>query len=102
MSGITTHALDTARGRPAAGLPVALERQALDGTWEELGRTATDHDGRAALGAPPEAGVYRLTFDIGGAFWPEVSIVFAVTDPGEHYHVPLLFSPYQYTTYRGS
>jgi 5-hydroxyisourate hydrolase len=97
---ITTHVLDTAHGRPATGVPVRLER---DG--ETLADLATDDDGRARLAERAEAGRYRLTFDTGAyqaGFYPEVSVVFEVTEPGAHHHVPLLLSPYGYTTYRGS
>ena len=109
---ITTHVLDTARGRPAAGVPVGLEHAAQDG-WRELGRGATDADGRlrdlVAEGSTLDAGRYRLTFDTGAyfrdrgeaAFYPEVAIVFTVA-ADEHHHVPLLLSPCGYSTYRGS
>lgn len=102
---VTTHVLDTALGRPASGVPVTLEQ--LDGgrDWRALGTSATDADGRAR-GLPPvdpSAGpVLRLRFETSGAFFPEVSVVFTV-DPGqEHYHVPLLLSPFGYSVYRGS
>ena len=113
MSAITTHVLDLARGLPAAGLAVELALRAGEG-WRELGRQATDGDGRArellAPGAPLVAGVYRLRFDLGAyfasqggpAFFPEAAVVFAVADPGARVHVPLLVSPYGYSTYRGS
>lgn len=114
MSGITTHVLDTARGRPAAGVPIRLERRREDGGgFVALGQGATDQDGRLRTLLPPGApppGCYRLTFDTDSyfrsqgiaAFYPEVSVVFLVA-PGEaHYHVPLLLSPYGYSTYRGS
>lgn len=113
MSGITTHVLDTARGRPAHGVPVILELQ-TEGTWRELGRAATDADGRVRqllpAGKPLAAGIYRLTFltrsyfDALGieGFYPEAAIVFTVRDPDQHYHVPLLLSPFGYSTYRGS
>jgi 5-hydroxyisourate hydrolase len=109
---ITTHVLDTARGRPAAGVPVVLERAVGEG-WEELGRGATDADGRlrtlVAEGAALAAGRYRLTFDTSAyfrdhgeaAFYPEVAVVFTVATD-EHHHVPLLLSPFGYSTYRGS
>jgi 5-hydroxyisourate hydrolase len=108
---ISTHVLDTARGHPAAGLEVVLERGGTG--WEELGRGVTDADGRIGELLPPgaelEDGRYRLTFDTGqyfrtvgdAAFYPEVSIVFTVAGRG-HHHVPLLLSPFGYTTYRGS
>jgi 5-hydroxyisourate hydrolase len=113
MSGISTHVLDTARGRPASGVPVVLATKTGDG-WRELGRTVTDADGRARQLLPPESslavGTYRLTFDtqayfdrLGSeGFYPEAAIVFAVRDPEQHYHVPLLLAPYGYSTYRGS
>jgi 5-hydroxyisourate hydrolase len=109
---ITTHVLDTARGLPASGVPIALERATGDG-WELLGRCATDADGRAhdlvADGTALADGRYRLTFDTGAyfrgrgeaAFYPEVAVVFTVAGD-EHYHVPLLLSPFGYSTYRGS
>ena len=113
MTSITTHVLDTARGRPAAGLAVRLERRSEDGAWRLLGDGRTGEDGRVRdwPGAPaPAAGVHRLTFATGAwfeaagtpAFYPEVSVVFAIADAGEHHHVPLLLSPYGYSTYRGS
>jgi 5-hydroxyisourate hydrolase len=113
MSSITTHVLDTAAGRPAAGVGVTLELQSDQG-WQELGRGATDGDGRLRTLLPADftfaPGVYRLTFDVGAyfaaqhvaSFYPSVSISFVVRDAAEHYHVPLLLSPYGYSTYRGS
>jgi len=111
---ITTHVLDTARGEPAAGIPIVLEFKAPGG-WERRGAGRTDADGRLrtliAGGSPPlAAGVYRITFDTGAyfaargveGFYPEVSILFDVRDASAHYHVPLLVSPYGYSTYRGS
>ncbi|MBA2528719.1 MAG: hydroxyisourate hydrolase [Euzebyales bacterium] len=105
---ISTHVLDTARGRPAAGVGVVLEQRGDDGGWERLGGGVTDDDGRLTdlLGqAAARAGTYRLTFDTGAyleGFYPEVNVTFTVTDPARHHHVPLLLSPYGYTTYRGS
>lgn len=113
MSGITTHVLDTARGRPAAGVPVTLEAKG-EGGWRVVGRGATDADGRLRDLAPadfvPTAGDYRLTFDAGAyfsasgaeGFYTEVVVSFVVRDAAAHHHVPLLLSPYGYTTYRGS
>jgi 5-hydroxyisourate hydrolase / 2-oxo-4-hydroxy-4-carboxy-5-ureidoimidazoline decarboxylase len=111
--GITTHVLDTARGKPAAGVPVLLEIRDGEG-WRELGRAATDGDGRAR-GLLPEGtalvpGTYRITFDTGAyfrgqeaeGFYPEAAVVFEVRDAAQHHHVPLLLSPYGYSTYRGS
>ncbi len=116
-SPITTHVLDTARGRPAAGVPIALAIQELTATavsYRPLGQGQTDADGRlGTLLAPGTAlrpGVYRLSFDTatyfqahgGAGFYPEVVVIFQLTAPTEHYHVPLLLSPYGYSTYRGS
>jgi 5-hydroxyisourate hydrolase len=107
VSGISTHVLDTSRGCPAAGVPVVLER-AVDTGWEPVWRGTTDADGRAGelLGANAAPGRYRLTFDTGsyleGGFYPEVSVTFVVEPGEEHYHVPLLLSPFGYSTYRGS
>jgi 5-hydroxyisourate hydrolase len=107
LSGITTHVLDTASGRPAEGVPVSLEREAESG-WQLIGRGKTDFDGRVGdlLSSAPEEGRYRLTFDTGSyleaGFYPEVSVTFVVEPGEEHYHVPLLLSPFGYSTYRGS
>src|SRR5262245_39419074 len=105
MSGITTHVLDTSRGRPGAGVHVVLERRGSD--TRVVGRATTDADGRARLADIVEVGTYRITFDTsayfgGETFFPEVSIVFEVLDAAQHYHVPLLVSPYGYSTYRGT
>ena len=110
MSGISTHVLDTTKGRPAAGTEVLLERFAAD--WERTGQRVTDDNGRIAdllpEGQSLEVGLYRITFRTAPyfgqqeAFYPEVTIQFHVDDPASHYHVPLLLSPYGYTTYRGS
>ncbi len=110
---ITTHVLDTARGTPAAGVTVILEmRQASE--WSPIGRGVTDATGRLMTlteDRPLAPGTYRLTFDIATyhrdqgvtkPFFPEVKIAFNVRDTGEHYHVPLLLSPYGYSTYRGA
>ncbi|RKT56055.1 hydroxyisourate hydrolase [Saccharothrix australiensis] len=96
---VSTHVLDAGRGRPVAGMAVRLER---DGETVAEGRTGVD--GRVT-GWPSDApGVYRLVFDTGGVapFFPEVVLAFRVTDPDEHHHVPLLLSPFAYSTYRGS
>jgi 5-hydroxyisourate hydrolase len=113
MSAITTHVLDLSTGRPAAGVDVVLHMLEGDAAWRELGRGATDEDGRLRTllpsGAPVGAGTYRLVFDTGAyfarrstrSFYPHVIVVFSVTaEP--HYHVPLLLSPFGYSTYRGS
>jgi len=114
VSGITTHILDTSTGRPAAAVTVKLERQTGDGRWETIGGQKTDADGRArdlhASGEPLMAGVHRLAFDVGAyfrenevdGFYQEVTIAFEVRDASQHYHVPLLLSPFGYSTYRGS
>jgi len=110
---ISTHVLDTSRGRPAAAVPVVLEAVDAAGSSRELGRQATDADGRVRELAPDDAlgaGTYRLTFDTGAyfralgaeSFYPTVSVVFVVADPTQHHHVPLHLSPFGYSTYRGS
>ena len=109
-SPITTHVLDTARGCPAAGVAAVLERKTGDGSFEELARGVTDDDGRITDLLPPgslRAGTYRMTFAVGvyqdgGGFYPEVPVVFRVAAADQHYHVPLLLSPFGYSTYRGS
>jgi 5-hydroxyisourate hydrolase len=113
MSQITTHVLDISIGRPAAGLPVILEMEKPGGGWKELGRGVTDGGGRLEdLVAPGslKEGTYRLMFDTRAYFggrkmetlYPQVSIVFEVRRASEHHHIPLLLSPYGYSTYRGS
>jgi len=123
VSTISTHVLDIAAGRPAEGVGVRLEYVAPSGP-QEMARATTDSAGRiASLG--PELimpGTYRLVFDTGGyqarqsqqgsthdaattpevPFFPEVTVTFTVADDREHYHVPLLMSPFGYSTYRGS
>jgi 5-hydroxyisourate hydrolase len=112
MSAITTHVLDTARGRPAAGVPITLSRMEGD-QWKPLGAGETDADGRlrTLLPAGPLAmGTYRIAFDTAAyfraqkeeGFYPSVTVDFVVKDAGGHYHVPLLLSPYGFSTYRGS
>ena len=115
MSAVTTHVLDAARGRPAEGVPVRLERWSTSATPEApvlVAESATDADGRVRELGPPAlpAGDYRLVFDTGSyfrglgtaSFYPQVCIVFTVTDGSDHYHVPLLLSPFAFSTYRGS
>lgn len=113
MSPITTHVLDVSRGRPAEGVPVTLEIEAAGG-WKLLGKGTTNADGRLADLLTDDfglsAGVYRLIFDTAvyfasqqlGSFYPQVTIVFRIEDAAQHYHVPLLLSPFGYSTYRGS
>ena len=114
MSGITTHVLDISVGRPAAGVTVTLEQQASGDVWEKIGSQQTDADGRArelcADAAQLQSGIYRLTFDVGSyfdsrsteSFYQNIVITFSVNDASQHYHVPLLLSPFGYSTYRGS
>jgi len=114
MSAITTHVLDLSIGRPASGVPVRLEVLQSDSGWVSLAEKATDDDGRVRdlldAGARLDAATYRLTFLTGNyfqnqdkaSFYPEVTVVFRVPEPGGHYHVPLLLSPFGYSTYRGS
>jgi 5-hydroxyisourate hydrolase len=112
MSPLTTHVLDISLGRPATGVEVRLELHEAAG-WRELARARTDDDGRVRGLLEPGAlqvARYRLTFATGeyfaadgrACFYPEVAIEFAITRPGEHHHVPLLLSPFGYSTYRGS
>jgi 5-hydroxyisourate hydrolase len=110
---VTTHVLDTSAGRPAAGVRVALDALDRQAGWRRLGDGATGENGRLE-GLVPEgrlqAGTHRLVFETGAwfaarglaTFYPEVSVVFEVTDPTGHFHVPLLLSPFGYSTYRGS
>jgi 5-hydroxyisourate hydrolase len=112
---VSTHVLDLACGEPAVGVPVRLER-CLTGAetqgwvagtqgWVEVARGLTDRDGRLRDWTPAEhldPGRYRLVFETGRDFFPEVPVVFEVTDPARHLHIPLLLSPFGYTTYRGS
>jgi 5-hydroxyisourate hydrolase len=111
VSAITTHVLDTALGRPAAGIAVRLE--AGDGLgWRVLGDGVTDADGRVRELGPDMVteGHHRLTFataayfahDGRESFFPEVTVTFTVTDPTQHHHVPILLSPFAFSTYRGS
>jgi 5-hydroxyisourate hydrolase len=114
MSTISTHILDTSRGRPAAGVGVKLETLNAGEGWSQLAQAQTDEDGRVkslALGEPQLApGTYRLIFEVGGyfealnqeSFYPEVVVTFRIPGGPEHYHVPLLISPFGYSTYRGS
>jgi len=113
MSAITTHILDVSSGFPARGVPVTLERQ-TSSDWEIIGKGVTDADGRLRDLLAPDtdllSGNYRLTFDtetyftqqqIEG-FYPQVMVAFTVRGAAQHYHVPLLLSPFGYSTYRGS
>jgi 5-hydroxyisourate hydrolase len=111
---ISTHVLDTTTGRPAAGVGVILELQGAGGELQPVSRARTDADGRVRELVPGavdlEAGTYRLTFETGAyfetleieGFYPRVFVLFSVRDSTQHHHVPLLLSPYGYSTYRGS
>lgn len=111
-SPITTHILDVSLGRPAANVPVRLAR-AEDDTFAEIAHGTTDADGRVTTLLAPGSltkGTYRLSFDVGvyfaasqrASFYPHVDVVFVVEHPDQHHHVPLLLSPFGYSTYRGS
>lgn len=112
-SPITVHVLDSSRGKPAVGLAVVLERAKGD-EWQSVGQDKTDANGRIDKLLPGDkplaAGVYRLRFETGAyfaesktkTFYPHVVITFEVENPKEHYHVPLILSPFGYSTYRGS
>ncbi len=109
-SRVTTHVLDAVSGRPAVGVSVVLERR--EDAWRPVAEAVTDDDGRIAHLGPVDLapGTYRITFDTAGyfastaqtAFYPEVVIAFTLADAEAHYHVPLLLSPYAFSTYRGS
>ena len=113
-SPITTHVLDTTRGKPAVAMKAILEVNTGSKEWKELGRGETNTDGRITYllreGTELDAGTYRLTFLTGAyfrsvgleGFYPTVCIVFELNDPHSQYHIPLLLSPYGYSTYRGS
>jgi 5-hydroxyisourate hydrolase len=112
-SPITTHVLDVSLGRPAAGVAIELYRVHESGSSIRIGMGETDADGRLAnlLPARPlQAGRYRLDFAVGAYFaasgraslYPSVSILFEVAESAAHYHIPLLLSPFGYSTYRGS
>ena len=113
---VSTHVLDASLGRPAQGVPTALFHQHARGDWTELLRGNTDADGRlkgvSSTGEPLQLshGIHRIDFETAAyfasvgqtGFYPQVSITFEVLDPLAHYHVPLLLSPFAYSTYRGS
>jgi 5-hydroxyisourate hydrolase len=109
---LTTHVLDTASGRPAAGLQISLEKM-LMGSFQPVSSGVTNSDGRldeSLVGELWGSGVYRIRFETGAyfaarkesCFYPHVEVVFEVRNPEEHHHVPLLLSPFGYSTYRGS
>ncbi len=108
MSPITTHVLDTAKGKPADNITVSLEY--LDeNTWQLIAKGTTDNDGRIMDWMDNDAskGEYRITFETAKyhnnkGFFPSVTINFIIENPNQHYHVPLLLSPFSFSTYRGS
>lgn len=114
MTRISTHVLDTAKGRPAKDVPVRLERRDAAGHWRLLASARTDQDGRCAELLPDKValtpGLYRLGFETATYFasrkleglYPLVEITFQIRDGKQHFHIPLLLSPNGYTTYRGS
>jgi len=110
---VSTHILDSVAGQPAAAVPVTLTRRDDGGQWRSVEAGVTDADGRLRFAAATAPGAYRLTFDTGRyfaahgltGFYPEVVITFSTVtldDAAGHFHVPLLLSPYSYSTYRGS
>ena len=106
---LSTHVLDATTGTPAAGVDVTVESR-VGGDWQHTANGTTDADGRIREIGAPGAGVHRISFDTGGhfaragiaAFYPEVTITFEIVDAAAHHHVPLLLSPYAFSTYRGS
>ncbi len=113
VSPITTHVLDTALGRPAAGLPISI-CILKDAEWDRLGEGVTNKDGRITdllpFDKPLDTGTYRMRFETGHyfrdggveGFYPVVEVTFQISKIDQHYHVPLLLSPFGYSTYRGS
>jgi 5-hydroxyisourate hydrolase len=114
MSTISTHILDTSRGAAAGGVAVCLASQNTDESWREISHAWTDDDGRVKpfflVEEPLPSGTYRLVFDLEPyfsgldleSFYPQVTVMFKVGDETQHYHIPLLISPFGYSTYRGS
>jgi 5-hydroxyisourate hydrolase len=106
---VSTHVLDSVTGLPAIGVAVILERRVGD-DWQQVSADTTNSDGRIGSLAEVFPGRHRITFDTGAyfhardvdTFYPQVTVVFDVTDPEQHHHVPLLLSPFAYSTYRGS
>ncbi len=106
---LSTHVLDATTGVPAAGVPVTLESR-VDGEWRRVAEGTTDEDGRIRQLGAPAAGTHRVGFDTGAyfastgmpAFYPEVMVTFEIVDATAHHHVPLLLSPFAFSTYRGS
>jgi 5-hydroxyisourate hydrolase len=112
MSAITTHVLDTSLGRPGSGIRVQLHRKSGE-DWKLIGESRTDANGRCAnlvANEKSEIGTYRLLFFSAdyfrerntGTFYSEIPVIFEIHNSDQHYHVPLLISPFGYSTYRGS
>ena len=109
---ISTHVLDLAAAVGGANVPVTLSKRDAAGTWVEVGTVRTDQNGRVRSFGPDvdfDTGVYRLQFDMttypnaeAKPFFPEITVTFSVTDKGGHYHVPVVVSPFGYSTYRGN
>lgn len=114
MNTLSTHVLDTSVGKPAEGIDIVLEVRQPDGSWKRLASGTTNADGRVAdfLGKsqPVPQGTYRMSFATAAyfqrrqtrCFYPHVDVTFELTSDAEHYHVPLLLSPFGFSTYRGS
>lgn len=113
---LSVHVLDLQTGQPSPGIAVSLERRLSSGSWQALGSAVTDAQGRVRALVPPEAlaqwapGDYRVVFRTGefyarqqqASFFPEIPVVFRVENAQQHYHVPLLLSPFGFSTYRGN
>lgn len=109
---ISTHVLDLARGVGGKAVPVTLSKRSVDGNWQKVGSALTDGDGRVRSFGDAKSfdtGIYRLQFDMSrypdasaSPFFPEITLTFRVTDKSGHYHVPVVVSPYGYSTYRGN
>ncbi len=109
---ISTHVLDLARGVGGKAVPVTLSKRSADGSWQKVGAATTDNDGRVRSFGDAKSfdtGIYQLQFDMSrypdaaaSPFFPEITLTFRVTDQSGHYHVPVVVSPYGYSTYRGN
>ncbi len=109
---ISTHVLDLARGVGGKAVPVTLSKRSADGSWQKVGAATTDDNGRVRSfndAKSFDTGIYRLQFDMTRypdasalPFFPEITLTFRVTDKSGHYHVPVVVSPYGYSTYRGN
>ncbi len=106
---LSTHVLDATTGVPATGVAVTVESR-VNGEWRQVATGSTDSDGRVRELADVGVGIHRICFDTGGyftligvrAFYPEVTVTFEILDADAHHHVPLLLSPFAFSTYRGS